>query len=328
MSKKNTSTPHDLYFKKALKNPQAAKNFLQYYLPPETLALIQLETIESQNVEFIDEDLKKTASDVLFRVKTIHHKTAYIYVLLEHQRKPEKLMPFRLLKYLVRILDAHLVTHKTSVLPLVIPLVLYNGEKSYPYSMDIIDLFSADIRQRAREQWVKPFSLLDLSQLDSREVKDDAWVSLLLNALKHGPTEASPEEIINVLKIDMVLLAEQHELGYIQDVFQYLCEVKERRLRSALWRKFQECLQPVLGEEFMISIADEIRQEAREQGMQQGMQEGVQQGMQEGVQQGMQIGVSQIAKNLLAHGFDLEVVAENTGLSIEVLKKLHEEVAH
>ena len=105
-------------------------------------------------------------------------------------------------------------------------------------------------------------------------------------------------------------------MGYIQDVFQYLCEVKERHLRKALWQEFQDCLQPVLGGEFMISIADEIRQEAREQGIQQGMQ------------QGMQMRASQIARNLLAHGFDLMVVAENTGLSIEVLKKLEEEVTY
>lgn len=45
MSKKtSTLTPHDAYFKKALKNPNAAKQLLARYLPEKTLALIDLNT--------------------------------------------------------------------------------------------------------------------------------------------------------------------------------------------------------------------------------------------------------------------------------------------
>jgi len=78
--------------------------------------------------------------------------------------------------------------------------------------------------------------------------------------------------------------------------------------RQALWEEFQAKLRPVLGDEFMVSIADEIRQE--------------------GMQQGMHIKEVQIAKNFLESGFDIATVAKNTGLDVVLLKKLQEEMKH
>ncbi len=113
---------------------------------------------------------------------------------------------------------------------------------------------------------------------------------------------------MSLLEFAIVTLAEHNELVYIEHIFRYLCEVQDKQSRRALWQEFQARLQPVLGENFMISIADELSQE--------------------GMQQGMQIGAMQVAKKLLANGFGVAVVAENTGLSIDTLKKLQEEIRH
>ena len=40
---------------------------------------------------------------------------AYIYLLLEHQSTPDRLMPFRMLKYICNIIDQHLKTHDTKI---------------------------------------------------------------------------------------------------------------------------------------------------------------------------------------------------------------------
>lgn len=61
---------------------------------------------------YINEVRQESEVDVLFKT-TIDHKAAYLYFLLEHQSKPDPLMPFRLLKYLCNIMDDHLKTHKT-----------------------------------------------------------------------------------------------------------------------------------------------------------------------------------------------------------------------
>ena len=59
------------------------------------------------NTSFIDEQLKLSQSDVLFKT-TINQKEAYIYILAEHQFKVDKLMSFRLMKYMINIWDFHL----------------------------------------------------------------------------------------------------------------------------------------------------------------------------------------------------------------------------
>nr|MBN5937264.1 Rpn family recombination-promoting nuclease/putative transposase [Legionella anisa] len=47
---------------------------------------------------YINEVRQESEVDVLFKT-TIDNKKAYLYFLLEHQSKPDPLMPFRLLKY-------------------------------------------------------------------------------------------------------------------------------------------------------------------------------------------------------------------------------------
>lgn len=189
-------TPHDRFFKKSLQNPNAAKQLLTRYLPKESIDLIDLDSLEPQRVTFIDDALQATACDVAFRVKTRDERAAYVYTLIEHQRKPHKLLPFRMLKYIIQLMDAHVVQHQTNVLPLVIPLVIYNGDRAYPYSMDLFDLFQPEDRQMAQNTIVAPYPLIDLNTLDARVIRDESWLSIMLNALKYGPSEVQPKDII------------------------------------------------------------------------------------------------------------------------------------
>ena len=169
-----TLTPHDKFFKKSLQNPNTAKQLLTRYLPKKAIALINLDSLEPQNVSFIDDALQATACDVAFRVKTLDGRAVYVYLLIEHQRNPHKLLPFRLLKYIIQLMDAHVIQHNTHVLPLVIPLVIYNGDRAYPYSMDLFDLFQPEDRQMAKSTLVAPYPLIDLNTLDARAIRDES----------------------------------------------------------------------------------------------------------------------------------------------------------
>ena len=304
--RKKILTPHDLFFKKSLHNPQAAKQLLTRYLPKDIIALIDLNSLEPQNVSFIDDSLQATACDVAFRVKTKDGRDAYIYILIEHQRNPHQLLPFRLLKYIIQLMDVHLTQHKTNVLPLVIPLVIYNGERAYPYSMDLFDLFAPEDRQLAKDTLVAPYPLIDLNTFDARAIRDDSWVSIMLNALKYGPSKVQPEDIIALLATPIAMLAEQKDISYIEAVFLYLCEAKDSKFREGLLQEFQTELQPILGEEFMTTIADSFRQE----------------GMEKGRQEGMYLNKLATAREMLVEGLSDEVIAKVTKLS---LSEIHDE---
>ncbi len=309
-------TIHDAFFKKAMQNPQAARHFVERFFSQDVLNMLQLDTLKLEPAEFIDDNLRKTASDVLFRVQTNKKKMAYIYLLLEHQRRPDKLMPYRLAKYTIRIIDHHLIIHKTKILPLVVPLVVYNGENAYPYSMRFWDLFEPHEQDKARQIWIDPLPLLDLSSYDTREVKDDSWISMALNALKFGSSSMSPDKMIELMEKATIDLADKGELIYIQSVYRYLCEAKDAQYESALWISFRDRLQSKLGEKFMTSIADSFRQE------------GIKQGMQQGIHQGVYKASIALKKLQQSDSVNIEKIAETTGLSIEDIKILQKSLMH
>lgn len=96
--------PHDHFFRGVFSSPENALGILR--------AVLQLQGLES---------------DLLFRVQ-LAGKDARIYLLLEHQSTVHPLMPFRLLRYVVRIWERWLRDHEDArTLPAVIPMVLFHG---------------------------------------------------------------------------------------------------------------------------------------------------------------------------------------------------------
>jgi predicted transposase/invertase (TIGR01784 family) len=70
MKKRMTSTPHDAVFKRFLRHPETANDFLTLYLPEAIRQRCDFSTLRLQSASFIDEDLRAWYSDVLWSVQT------------------------------------------------------------------------------------------------------------------------------------------------------------------------------------------------------------------------------------------------------------------
>src|ERR1700722_20125577 len=67
-----------------------------------------------------------------YAVRTRQGRPAFVYILFEHQSSFNHRMPFRILKYMVRIWDRWLTDHNgTNALPLVLPVLLHNGKSGW-----------------------------------------------------------------------------------------------------------------------------------------------------------------------------------------------------
>ncbi|MEW2739926.1 Rpn family recombination-promoting nuclease/putative transposase [Providencia rettgeri] len=120
------NTPHDSVFKGFMSKISNARDFFDVHLPVNIKQLCNFDTLELTNSSFIDLKLRSRLSDVLYSVETAHGD-GYIYVLVEHQSVPDKLMPWRLMHYAFQAMSQHLQQgHKT--LPFVIPMLFYNGK--------------------------------------------------------------------------------------------------------------------------------------------------------------------------------------------------------
>lgn len=94
-------TPHDAIFRQMVTQKEVARDFLQLYLPAPFLSICDLNTLQLASGSFIEEDLRSSDSDILYSLQT-RHGAGYIYALIEHQSSPDKLMAFRLMRYMLQ----------------------------------------------------------------------------------------------------------------------------------------------------------------------------------------------------------------------------------
>ena len=70
-----------------------------------------------------------------------------LYVLLEHQSTPDVWLRLRLLKYSIRIWERDRRRHpKEEQLRLIVPLVLYQGERGWRIACEFSELFAEELR--------------------------------------------------------------------------------------------------------------------------------------------------------------------------------------
>ena len=174
---------HDKMFRKALENPIVAYEFFNAHLPKEIKDLIYFPSLEMKNTTFVEASLKDSISDVLFSCK-FDKQDGYLYLLAEHQSKPDHFMAFRLFKYMINICDRYLIENpKSKTLPLIYPIVFYNGQEQYNVSKNLWDLFSNN--KLAKDIWGNNYQLINVHEIPDEEFKQRAWSGILEFFLKH-----------------------------------------------------------------------------------------------------------------------------------------------
>lgn len=169
--------PHDALFRSSLKNLYVAKDFFKAHLPKSVLTKINLDTLQFCNTSFIEEDLKEQFSDVLYYSQLDPNSGNYLYIIVEHQSAPQKLMPLRILRYQLAIIMQHLQENpKATTLPVVFPILFYQEQedkKPYPYSLNIFDLFNDP--EFAKQTLAQPAHLVDITRFSDNELKKTSF---------------------------------------------------------------------------------------------------------------------------------------------------------
>ena len=125
--------PHDKFFKALFAEPGVAEALLRERLPPEVVATFGTTKPEMVPGTFVDEVLRESQTDQLFKVRTRDGSPAYVYCLVEHKSWPDGRVAEQLLRYLTRIWT--FLARQTPDLPLlppIVPLVVYHGARSWP----------------------------------------------------------------------------------------------------------------------------------------------------------------------------------------------------
>jgi predicted transposase/invertase (TIGR01784 family) len=296
------TTPHDAVFRQMLTQKEVAQDFLQIHLPEAFLNICDLETLTLESGSFIEDDLRTCYSDILYSLQTTHGP-GYVYALIEHQSKPDKLMAFRLMRYAVAAMQHHLnAGHKT--LPLVVPVLFYHGTESpWPYTLNWHQLFSEP--QLAKALYGNEFALVDLTIMPDNQIMQHQRVAMLELLQKH----IRRRDLSELLDQLITLLTQDHLTEYQIDVLiNYMLKAGNTTEPGVLVRQLAQSA-PQYKEQLM-TIAEWLEEKGRAEGMQQGLEEG------------RQAEARDIAQKMLARGLEPDLITHLTGLTQEELVAL------
>lgn len=324
------SFPHDRFFKTAMTQNAVAKSFFAEHLPAFVRDLIDLNTLHLEKESFVTPKLQLFMSDMLFSAD-FSGNPGYLYLLVEHKSKPARTLPLTLLQYILLILEDHIKKQKKDkkknrnkknyFLPLVYPIILYNGKKTYPYSTAVCDLFNHPA-ELVQKMLFHPFQLIDLGAIPDEELKAEAWTSIMYIVMKHiYDRDVLP--FIKGLAKDFQEVYESNGENYIEAVFNYLFSVSKVSNPSMFISKIEESLPPLLRERNMaMTIAEYYESRGIKKGIKQGMGQGIEKGIEKGA-----IGKAKtIAMKLLQEKIPTREIARITDLPVKIIDHLmHEE---
>jgi predicted transposase/invertase (TIGR01784 family) len=277
----NLTNPHDKFFKDLFSCQDAARDFLQHYLPAEISSLLDLSQLEIRKDSFIDPDLQEHFSDILYKVNLHSGQQSYIYILFEHKSYPDPDIAFQLLKYMVRIWEQSR-RQDEALLP-VLPLVIYHGLQQWQVATEFSALF--DLPEPLR-QYVPEYSywLYDLSQYTDEEIKSRVQGTVILQMslllLKYNQRPDFVERLHDILSLIRQLSEQETALEYLETVLHYIAGSSDKVSAAELSQIVQDVLQE--GADVMPTIAEQWLAQGREEGLEQGREQGLEQGLQRG----------------------------------------------
>ena len=264
------NTPHDSFFVKSLGDVNAMREFLELNLPNEIIKNIKVETISKENTTFVDGNLKKLFSDLIFNVELESGNKGYVVFLFEHKSTVEKDTVFQIFKYLARIWD-EVISDKR--LPVIIPVLFYHGKEKWTAPMKLSGLIEDDF------DWAKKiipdFEYFIYTLKDLREVYPNINVPKLKLYIKtlqlsHSKTDEEFYDRLENLLIELdKYCGKTGQSVYFRVAMRYILETSGK---SETDEKIIELSKKFIPERKgdIMTVAEELRKEGEQRGIEKG----------------------------------------------------------
>jgi len=274
----SVQNPHDRFFRESFGRLDIARNYLEEYLPPPVLALLDLDTLALQEGTFIDEAMQAHQTDLLYQVQLQDGDTATIYFLFEHKSYPDPLVALQLLRYMVSQWQQQ-VKAKEPLTP-VIPLVIYHGERAWQVATEFAALLAVPQALRPYQPHFH-YHLSDFSHLSDESIRGEIWLRVSLSVLRAIFNPQLRHQLEPLVKLVFQLHSQQTGVAYIRTILYYLSDATERVKREELEQVLLR--QGAEGERVMTTIAQEYIQEGIQLGIEQGIEQGRIQNLQDNI---------------------------------------------
>ena len=291
---------HDRLFKELLST--FFEEFLLLFFPNV------YEHIDVRHLSFLTEELftdvtagEKHRVDLLVETK-MKGEEGLIIVHVEHQSYAQRTFPERMFLYFSRLFQKY----RRRILP--IAIFSYDEHHDEPSSLVVQFPFLTVLDFR--------FLTVELRKLPWREYirRDNPVAAALLSKMGYNESEKVEvkKEFLRMLVRLELDEAKQRLLFGFFETYLRLSEAEEIQLRNEVSQMETKEAKQVM--ELIVSY--------EQRGMEKGIQQGVKQGMKQGRQKGIEEGKIDIAKKMLAKGYDVDTIHELTGLPAEKIEQL------
>ena len=273
---------------------------------------LEVQDIEKYNSSFINKVFQNREADIVYKIKD-----RSIFILIEHQTKVDYLMPYRILEYEVAIMqsaiDLDKIKNKESKIPLVIPIVLYTGNKKWNAKKYLEE---NQEKIEGIENGLGNYNLIDINELTEKELlEDNSFISKMMLIEKSKNTENIVEILEKIVKI-----TKEEDKETLRRIISIILEEKIGITKA------KELIEKMEGDEGnMLAVVDMIRRENQmyiEIGKKEGKIEGKKEGKKEGVKQGELKEKIKIVTNMLKEKFNIETIQKITGINKEEIEKI------
>jgi len=299
-----TVNNHDSTFKQLMSHREFRDGFIQAYLPKELLSKLDWSSIDLHKMggAFIEVNSNKEfESDVIY-LANMDDEENMLWFHFEHQSTADETMTLRVLGYQVAELLNYKKQFPSKKLPAIVTIIYHQGERKWPYSLDIRDLFTNP--EMAMKYFGNPL-LVDLPTLPDEELLKHSEIGPVELMLKHVRLKDFDKKFrMQVSGLRKV------SYNFKQIILRYSLDFIDMTDGEYI-KIIGECLPDDV--ELAMSLSERL----------------LQQGEQRGEQKGRMNAEFDIAKSMFAKGFDEKTIKELlVNLPKEVLSKLKKETKH
>lgn len=311
MCRESLNNPHDKYFRESFSRKETVRSFIRQYLPSGVCRQLDLNKLEIVKDSFVDKELSEHFSDILYKT-VISGKESYLYLLFEHKSYIDHFTGFQLLRNMVKIWEQCLKSNRNKKkLPVIIPVVIYQGKHKWNCSNSIISLFES---VENTDKYIPDFNseIYDISHIPDEEIRGSILLRVHFLIMKYINSPQLFDKLHDILNMMALLSEKRKKTEYLETFLRYLVSTVDNSKFEVIKTELKRTVDK--GDDLMPTIA--------QMWIKEGMEKGVEKGVEKGIEKGIKKEKMETAKKMIQLNMSTEDIRKITGLSIKKIDEL------
>ena len=291
----------DRGYKMLFSHPRMVEDLLKAFVKEEFVSDIDFSYLKRANNSYVTKDFRDREADILWQTK-FKGKDAYIYILIEFQSTVDRFMSLRMLTYILLFYQDLLKKKRLKKLPVVFPIMLYNGEKRWNAPEKLEELIEEPVK--SIRGYIPKFKYYKIAE---NEFKKEQLISLNnLTAQLFNIENSSIDELDEAIENIIRILKQEIPNELQRDIglwIRGLLRIKDNKFKI-------ENLDLMEVKPMLAKTLERFEKECELRGIEKGIEKGKLEERKE------------LAKKMLKEGVKIEFIVKICGMTVEEIKGL------